>query len=156
MSKRKRKKCFGWALVGALAYAAIAGTVSAEDKYHPKMTKCRMLFNLKGWSFVFKTSSGEGTITCENGQKANVKLKSMGGGFTIGKSELIGAKGVFTEVRDIKDLYGTYAAAEGHAGATTSVSASALTKGETSLTISGKGKGFDIGVSFGGFTIEPM
>jgi hypothetical protein len=31
-----------------------------------------------------------------------------------------------------------------------------LTKGEISLAISGKGKGIDIGVTLGGFTIKPM
>ena len=156
MSERQRRRCFGWALASALAYASIAGTAFAEDQYHPEMTKCQMVFNIKGWSFVVKSSSGEGTITCDNGQKADVKLTSLGGGFTIGKSELIGAKGVFTEVSDIKDLYGTFAEAEGHAGATESGSASVLTKGEVSLAITGKGKGIDIGVTLGGFTIEPM
>ena len=28
--------------------------------------KCKMTFNLKGWSAFYKTSSGHGTITCDN------------------------------------------------------------------------------------------
>ena len=155
MSDRKPQRCFGWVMVGAFAYALIAGTASAGDKYHPDMTHCEMIFNIKGWSFVIKSSAGEGTITCDNGQRADVKLTSRGGGFTIGKSELIGAKGEFTEVRDIKDLFGSFVEAQGHVGVTTTRSASVLTKGEVSLAITGKGKGIDIGVSIGSFTIEP-
>lgn len=139
-----------------LATAAVSiPTAWAGDEYAPKMTRCTMSFNIKGWSFVFKTSKGEGKITCENGQAADVKLRSMGGGFTLGKSQIIGGKAKFSRVRNISELFGTYAEATGHAGANVSGGASVLTKGEVSMVLSGSGSGVDIGVSLGGFRIEP-
>jgi hypothetical protein len=127
---------------------------AAEDPYHPTMTSCEMIYNLKGWSVIYKTSKGEGRITCSNGQAADVAIKTHGGGFTVGKSEIIGGKGKFSEVRSIDALFGTYAVAEAHAGATKSAGAQAMTKGEVSLSLVGTGQGVDVGFSFGGFTIE--
>lgn len=118
-------------------------------------TKCEMTFSLSGWSAFYKTSSGEGTIRCDNGQKAEVKLGSKGGGITFGRSKIKDAIGTFTEVDDISELFGTYVQAEAHAGASKSAKASAMTKGEVSLSIAGKGKGVGVGIAFGKFTIEP-
>ena len=39
-----------------------------------------MTFSMKGWSAFYKTSKGEGTITCDNGESAAVTLKLTGGG----------------------------------------------------------------------------
>jgi len=134
---------------------AIASTVSAGDKYDPKLTKCRMVFNIKGWSLFVKLAKGEGTITCDNGQRAEVRLESVGGGLTAGKAEMMGARGTFTRVRGIREIFGTYAEAEAHAGAAKSGSVSVLTKGMISLAIRGRGRGVDLGISVGGFTITP-
>ena len=49
---------------------------------------------------------------------------------------------------------GSYAVGEAHAGATQSASASIMTKGEISLAITGTGRGVDIGVTLGAFTIK--
>ena len=117
-------------------------------------TKCEMSFDLTGWSVFYKTASGEGTIECDNGQTARVKLSSKGGGITFGRSRIEDGIGTFTEVDDISDLFGTYVQAEAHAGATKSAKASAMTKGEVSLSFAGKGEGVDIGIAFGKFTIE--
>jgi hypothetical protein len=125
----------------------------AEEK--SKRTDCEMVFDLKGWSAFYKTAKGEGTITCDNGQKREVILKAKGGGLTFGKSEITDGTGKFTEVRDISDLFGTYASAEAHAGAGKSSKASVVTKGEISLALAGTGRGIDLGVGFGKFTIEP-
>ena len=153
----------GWlalrlALLALLAQGSTglaAGAAGAEDEFEPELTRCTMAFNIKGWSFVFKTSKGEGRISCDNGQTGEVKLRSMGGGFTVGKSQIIGGEAKFYAVRDIEELYGTYAEATGHAGANVSGGASVMTKGEVSMVLSGSGSGVDIGVSFGGFRIEP-
>lgn len=75
---------------------------------------------------------------------------------TLGKSEINNGKGVFSEVKSINEIYGTYVVLGGHAGATKSVEAQVMTKGEVSLAISGKGRGFDLGVTLGAFTISPM
>ena len=115
---------------------------------------CKMKFSTKGWSAFYKTAKGEGTITCDNGQSAEVALKIKGGGLTVGKSEISDGHGAFSAVFDIGEVFGSYASAEAHAGAVKSSSATVLTKGEISLAISGTGRGWDLGVSFGKFVIK--
>ena len=117
-------------------------------------TKCHMKFTLSGWSAFYKTASGTGTITCDNGQSARVNLSSKGGGITFGRSTIKDGLGTFTDVEGISELYGTYVQSEAHAGAGKSTKASAMTKGEVSLSLVGKGKGVDVGIAFGKFTIE--
>ena len=53
------------------------------------------------------------------------------------------------------DVFGTYAAAEAHAGAVKSSDAQVMTKGSVSLVIKAKGEGVNLGVGFSGFRIEP-
>jgi hypothetical protein len=113
-----------------------------------------MTFSLAGWSAFYKTAKGTGTISCDNGQSAGVTIKVTGGGLTFGKSKVEG-DGKFSEVGDIKELFGAYASAGAHAGAVKSAAAQALTKGEVSLALSGTGSGVDLGVDFGKFTISP-
>ena len=119
-----------------------------------KLVSCRMTFNLKGWSAFYKTAQGDGTITCDDGQTAKVRIKAKGGGITFGKSEIVGGTGRFTGARSINELFGSYAQSEAHAGAGKSADAQALTKGEVSLALHGTGRGLDIGFAFGKFTIE--
>jgi hypothetical protein len=84
-----------------------------------------------------------------------VSLKVNGGGLTAGKYRLEG-NGEFSGVRDISDLFGAYAAAEAHAGVVKSADAQALTKGNVSLAITAKGRGFNLGIGFSGFRIRPV
>ena len=121
---------------------------------HARMTVCQMKFNLKGWSMFYKTASGTGTIRCDNGQKANVTLSTKGGGLTAGKTEIKDGIGKFSEVSSINELFGTYASSGAEAGAGKSASAMAMTKGDVHLALSGQGKGVQLGISFGKFTIE--
>ncbi|MEA2165914.1 MAG: hypothetical protein QOK37_4041 [Thermoanaerobaculia bacterium] len=116
-------------------------------------TKCHMKFTLSGWSAFYKTAHGSGTVTCDNGQRARVKLSSKGGGITFGRSQIDGI-GTFSDVSGIAQIFGTYVQSEAHAGAGKSAKASAMTKGEVSLSIVGKGQGVDVGIAFGKFTIE--
>jgi hypothetical protein len=118
-----------------------------------KLVACEMTFDLKGWSAFYKTASGDGAITCSNGQKARVKIRAKGGGITFGKSDIIGGTGKFTGVRNISEVFGSYAQAEAHAGAGKSADAQVMTKGEVSLALTGTGRGIDIGFAFGKFTI---
>jgi hypothetical protein len=149
------------ASVLAASWIAAAGTVlaafpaGAEDEYNPKMIKCTMIFNLKGWSVGVASSKGEGTITCDNGEKAEVVLDSKAVGLTVGKSAIRGGRGVFSVVPKIEELYGGYGSAEAHAGAGASSKATVLTKGDVSLALSGQGQGMDLGVSIGSFVIKP-
>lgn len=116
-------------------------------------TKCQMRFTLSGWSAFYKVANGQGTITCDNGQKAKVTLEGRGGGLTAGKTKIRDGFGKFSDVSDISELFGTYVTAGAEAGAVKSSGASAMTKGEVSLALAGHGTGFNLGVSFGKFTI---
>ncbi|MFT4197486.1 MAG: hypothetical protein QM601_06170 [Pseudoxanthomonas sp.] len=136
------------ALASTLALAAVAAPSHAA-------TTCKIKFYLSGWSAIYKTSDGSGTITCDNGQRMKVKLSTRGGGLTIGKSKINGY-GQFSSVHDIKETLGSYAAAEAHAGAEKSTKAQVMTKGNVSLSVAGTGKGWDLGVDFGAFNIDPI
>ena len=120
------------------------------------MIDCQMKFTLKGWSAFYKTASGKGSVTCSNGQKAEVTLSVKGGGITFGKSSIDEGDGRFSDLKDIEEIFGGYAAAEAHAGAGTSKQASVYTKGEVSLAITGTGRGVNVGFDFGKLTIEKV
>jgi hypothetical protein len=85
-----------------------------------------------------------------------VKLSASGGGLTAGKSQVRDGHGKFSEIADIKELFGTYASATAAAGAVQSSEAQALTKGEVSLALAGTGTGIELGVSFGKFKITRL
>jgi hypothetical protein len=138
------------------AYAAEetkpAGTTQEASK-GKGLIDCKMDFNLSGWSAIYSTTKGEGTITCNNGETAKVKLKSHGGGITFGKSDVIGGTGHFTGAKNIEELYGSYAQSEANAGAGKSAAAQAMTKGTVSLSLAGTGRGVNVGFSFGKFDV---
>jgi hypothetical protein len=117
-------------------------------------TRCTIRYDLEGWSAFYKTSSGGGTIECDNGETARVTISTKGGGLTVGRSKVTDGRGKFSPVSSIDDLMGDYAAAEAHAGAGESSSAQVLTRGTVSLELTGTGSGIDLGFSFGRFTIE--
>ncbi len=136
-------------LVVFLASFGLAGLAGAEDE-----TICRMQFSLEGWSALYQTAEGSGTITCENGQSADVTLAVKGGGITAGTIDIEDGIGRFSAVPDISELFGPYVKAEAHAGAGESASAQVMTKGDVSLALSGTGEGVNLGISFGRLTIE--
>ena len=131
----------------------ITASVFAADKASTS-TQCYMDFNLKGWSFFYKTAEGTGRVTCSNGQHANVKINVTGGGLSFGKLEILEGKGTFTEVLNIDEIFGGYIAAEAHAGAVKSAQASVYTKGDISLALTGTGRGVNIGIDFGRLEIS--
>ena len=118
-------------------------------------TKCTMKYNLKEWSAFYKKADGAGVISCDNGQSADVRITARGGGLSAGKGEIRDGKGTFSEVSDIKELFGSYVQADASAGAVKSAGVTGLTKGQVSLGLEGKGTGWELGVSFGKFTITP-
>lgn len=137
-----------------LAGMAFLLLVAAPAAAAEGTTVCTMDFTLKGWSAGYKTAKGEGTITCDNGQTARVRLHAVGGGLTAGRSAVRDGHGKFTQVANIGELFGDYVSAGAAAGAGESSEAQALTKGEVSLSLTGKGTGVELGVSFGKFTIS--
>ena len=147
------KSTFGMAaLVLACAGAMTvlpAGNAHAADA----SVKCDMVYNLSGWSLLYKHAEGTGSVTCDNGQHANVKITVVGGGLTAGKYRINNGKGEISNVHGIADVFGDYAQAGAEAGVVKSGSAQVLTKGTTSLALSATGQGINLGVSVGKFTI---
>jgi hypothetical protein len=139
-----------------LGTLVVAATVAlAAPSQAAELTKCQLRYNMKEWSAIYKQGKGSGTITCSNGQSADVTLEAKGGGLTAGKGEVRDGHGKFSDVADISELFGTYASANASAGAGDSADAKAMTKGEVSLALSGKGTGVELGFAFGKFTITP-
>jgi hypothetical protein len=139
--------------VEVLAVVVALG-LSQVSSAHAGMTKCHLKYSMKGWSIFYKSATGEGTVTCDNGQSAAVTLRAKGGGLTAGKINIIDGVGDISEVADIEQVFGTYASAEASAGAVKAAAAQVVTKGPVSIALSGTGKGVDLGISFGKFVIE--
>ena len=135
-------------LPALLATTVFAAPAQARD------IDCKLSFDLAGWSVFYKTASGNGTVTCDNGQKLAVKISTKGGGITFGKSKIEDGTGEFSGIHDIDEVLGTYVTAEAHAGAVKSSKAQVMTKGDVSLALAGTGKGWDVGFAFGKFVIE--
>jgi hypothetical protein len=133
---------------------ATALLVSAASANAQGQVDCALRFSMSGWSVFYKTASGAGTVSCDNGQRMAVRISAKGGGLSFGKSRIENGRGEFSGVHNIRDVLGTYATAEAHAGASKSAKAQAMTKGEVSLALAGTGSGWDIGVAFGKFVIE--
>lgn len=136
------------------ASALLLACAFAPTAQAGRLLDCEMKFSMSGWSAFYKTSAGTGTITCDNGQRMQVKIASKGGGFSFGKSRIADGRGEFSGIERIEDVLGTYVTAEAHAGAVKSTKAQVMTKGEVSLALSGKGEGWDVGIAFGKFTIS--
>ena len=115
--------------------------------------KCTLSFSMRGWSAFYATARGRGTIRCSDGRSMRVRLEAKGGGVTVGKSVESG-RGEFSPVARMSDLLGSYVDAQAHAGAVNSAQVQVMTKGEVSLAVSGKGHGWELGVSFGELKIE--
>ena len=140
------KKMMAMAAVLALGIAPAAQAAGNID--------CELHYNLTGWSMFYKTSSGTGTITCDNGASIPVKISAKGGGLTVGRTTITDGRGKFTGAYSLDDLLGTYAAAEVHASASRATDAQAMTKGDISLALAGTGRGWSLGIGFGKFVIE--
>jgi len=136
-------------MLGVLAAGAgYGGNAAASD------LSCHLKFTMTGWSAIYKTATGSGTVTCTNGTTMKVTLESKGLGLTAGKSTIDDGKGVITGAKQISDVLGSYAAADASAAAVKAGAATVLTKGEVSLALSGTGRGWELGVSLSDFTIK--
>jgi hypothetical protein len=144
------RKCLSVILAAMLVVAQWPPPAKASAAH----IKCSMKFTMKGWSALYKTAAGKGTITCANGQSLSVKLSARGGGLTVGKSTIEDGRGEFSSVASVSELLGSYVSAEAHAGAVKSAKGQVMTKGEVSLALSGTGRGWDLGIAFGKLTIS--
>jgi len=140
-------------LRGALLLALSAATL-APAAHAAGNLDCQLRYNLSGWSLIYKTASGNGTVSCSNGTSLPVRIEVKGGGLTVGKSKITNGRGSFTGAVSVNELLGTYASVGAHAGAVKSSNAQVMTKGDISLALSGTGKGWDLGVDGAAFTIS--
>lgn len=138
--------------VASIAVAAVGLSLSAYAQ--ADTLSCRLDFTMKGWSAIYKTATGSGTVTCDNGATMKVLLESKGFGLTAGKSTIDVGQGAISGLKDINDVLGHYASADASAAAIRAGAVTVLTKGEVSLGLSGTGRGWELGVSFSDFTIK--
>jgi hypothetical protein len=154
-SKRSAASVISFVALFLLILVPIASSIaSASDS--PKSKDCDMTYSLKGWSAVYKTAKGEGTITCNNGETAQVGISVKGGGLTFGKTEIYNGKAEISGVHSINDIYGSYAAASAHAAVAKAGAVAVMTKGNVSIALSGTGEGVDVGIDFSDFKIHKM
>jgi hypothetical protein len=136
-----------------VALAGAAGVLHSTPARAEANVKCHLTFTMSGWSAFYKTATGSGTVKCDNGRSMKVKLRAKGGGLTVGKSTIEEGYGEFSAVNSLDEILGSYISAEAHAGAVKSAQGQVMTKGEVSVALSGKGRGFDLGVAFGKLSI---
>lgn len=149
------KRTFGMAALVMACAGAVTALPASNAQAAEASVKCDMVYNLSGWSLIYKRAEGNGTVTCTNGQRAKVKIRVVGGGLTAGKYHIDNGKGEISNVHSIADVYGDYAQAGAEAGVVKSSQAQVMTKGTVSLAIAGTGEGVNLGISAGKFTISP-
>jgi hypothetical protein len=150
------KRTFGMAALMLVCVGAMSALPVTRAQAAAADVECQLSFSLAGWSAIYKHAEGHGTVVCSNGQRANVKISTVGGGLTAGKFRIDNGKGEITHVRSIDDIFGDYAQAGAEAGVVKSGQAQVLTKGTTSLALHGSGEGIDLGISVGQFTITKI
>ncbi|HVO27812.1 MAG TPA: hypothetical protein VMW56_29735 [Candidatus Margulisiibacteriota bacterium] len=120
-------------------------------------TKCTLKFDLHEWAAFYESATGSGKITCDNGQSANVTIRSKGGGLSVGKFKISDGRGSFTDVSSIDELFGKYMAADTEAGARKAADAWVMfkdkDKNKVSLAVAGTGEGWELGFSVDEFII---
>jgi hypothetical protein len=153
MTMSRRNSTLSSVLALSLLLLALPASLAAQTSTTP--TTCRMNYNLRGWSLGLKSATGEGTITCDNGQTADVRIRAKGAGLSAGKYEIRDGHGKFSPVTDLRELFGSYAAGDVGAGVVKEGEAMAMTKGSVNLALAGKGTGFDLGAAVERFSIRP-
>jgi hypothetical protein len=142
-------------MLAALAATTFAFAISATGAMAADAElDCKLHYNLKGWSLIYKHTTGSGTVTCSNGQSMHVHVAAKAVGITAGKWHIDDGTGRFTDVHRIGDVLGDYAQGSANAGVAKSAEAQVLSKGPVSLALSGTGEGVNIGVDVGKFTIS--
>src|SRR5262249_803651 len=140
-----------------IAVPLASATEKKDDKEKDKgkgNVHCKMTFELQSWAVFYKSAKGDGEITCDNGSKARVVIRTHGGGVQFGKFNIANGEGKFSPVHKIDELYGKYASVGGHGGAVKSRIGESLSKDDISLDIKGTGTGVDFGFDFGSLRIS--
>lgn len=139
-------------IIAATASVLHLGPAVAADKD----LSCHLSFTTNEWSILYASASGTGTVTCKNGDSMHVAISAKGVGITAGKWQIQHGKGQFTDVTAIDEVLGSYFGVSTNIGLAKAGTAQALTKGRVSLTLTGKGQGFDVGISISSFTISRL
>lgn len=140
--------------VVATATCALAMSVPTSARASGANLDCKLHYNLTGWSFIYKHTTGSGTVVCANGQSMHVHVSAKALGITAGKWKIDNGDGNFSDVHSITDVLGDYVQASANAGVVKSGEAQVLTKGPVSLALAGGGRGVNLGVDIGKFTIS--
>ncbi|WP_233840919.1 hypothetical protein [Dyella sp. 2HG41-7] len=148
------KRTFGLTAAMVLCAGALTGLPAMSAHAAKAPVKCHLTYSLSGWSAIYQHAEGHGSVTCDNGQASAVTISMHGGGLTAGKFHVSG-RGDISNVYGISDVYGSYAQAGASAGVVRSGTAQVLSKGTTSIALSGTGEGINLGVAIDAFKIEP-
>lgn len=124
--------------------------------FNAQAENCTMQYDMKGWSAFYKTYKGTGVVKCPSGKTAKVNLSLQGGGFTFGASEIKGGTAKLMGIETLEDIYGGAFALGGHAGFGKSIEGRWVPRGARTVTLSGKGSGYDLGWSMGSFKISRL
>ena len=131
-----------------------------QDSVPAKASKgnvnCTMQFTLHSWAAFYKSGKGDGTISCSNGQKAPIMIRTHGGGVQFGKFNIADGSGKFTPVKSIDQLFGKYATVGGEGAAVKARIGQSLSKDDITLDIKGTGTGGGFGFDFGSFRITKL
>ena len=141
-----------------IAASALAIAMSVAPNVHANDADidCKLDYQLTSWSLVYKHAAGTGVVRCNNGQTLPVRITAQGLGLTAGKWKIDNGKGRFTDVHNIREVYGNYAHASASAGVVKSAETQLLSKGSVSLALAGGGEGINLGVEVGAFHIKPI
>jgi hypothetical protein len=127
------------------AFAGLATSARADT------TVCKLAFSLRGYSKNFEESTGRGTITCDNGEKATVEILGRGASLRNGAGALQDGTGTFSAVLDISALFGSYvlppAARAGNARPLGT--AGAMSNGQATITFPMTGPSATMPATFG-------
>lgn len=142
--------------IGLLATVACTLAMSLPNVAHAGEAKlsCKLKYNLTGWSLIYKHTTGKGVISCDDGKSRKVHVAAQALGITAGKWKIDDGTGSFNEVHSMDEVLGDYVQASANAGVVKSGEAQVLTKGPVSLALAGGGRGVNLGVDIGKFTIS--
>jgi len=109
--------------------------------------ECQISFSSNEWSAAYARMVGQGLVSCDDGSSMPVWLWAKGGGITAGMWKITDGKGKFHNVRKIEDVLGEYISVSGDIGVSRAATARLLSKGKITLSLTGKGEGFDLGIA---------
>ncbi len=152
--KLKRVLCLSLGFSLGL-FSGVTGVHAKKPSHSSGKLRCTMDFSLKSWSAFYKSTKGEGTISCNNGRRVPVVIRGHGGGITFGKHNIANGVGSFSPVNNVEELYGKYSMVGGEGGAVKSRMGHTLSKDDITLNLKGTGTGGGFGFDFSGFRISP-